>query len=67
MPRRDEPYFVNEEEVPRAGALVTLAYQRTRWLDGRVYVWLGVTKTTGRGEASSGLAFDQLVPNDTGL
>ena len=62
-----QPYFVNEEEVPRAGALVTLAYQRTRWLEGRVYVWLGVTKTTGRGEASSGLAFDQLVPNDTGL
>lgn len=62
-----QPYFINEEEVPRAGALVTLSYQRTRWLDGRVYVWLGVTKTTGRGEASSGLAFDQLVPTDTGL
>jgi hypothetical protein len=62
-----QPYFVNEEEVPRAGALVTLSYQRARWLNGRVYVWLGVTKTTGRGEASSGLAFDQLVPTDTNL
>jgi len=60
-----QSYFVNEEEVPRAGALVTLSYQRTRWLDGRVYVWLGVTKTTGKGEASSGLAFDQLVPTGT--
>ena len=59
-----KPYFVHEEEVPRAGVHVTIAYQRTRWLDGRVFVWLGASKTTGRGEASSGLAFDQLVPTD---
>lgn len=58
------PYFVHEEEVPRAGIHVSLAYQRTRWLDGKVFVWLGASKTTGRGEASSGLAFDQLVPTD---
>lgn len=58
------PYFVHEEEVPRAGVHVKLAYQRTRWLDGRVSVWLGASKTTGRGEGSSGLAFDQLVPTD---
>jgi hypothetical protein len=44
--------------------LVTLSYQRARWLNGRVFVWLGVTKTTGRGEASSGLAFDQLIPTN---
>ena len=55
------PYFVPEEEVPRAGTEVTLGYQRTRWLDGRVYVWSGVRKQTGRGEGSSGLAFDRLV------
>ena len=59
-----KPYFVHEEEVPRAGLHVSIAYQRTRWLDGRVFVWLGASKTTGRGEASSGLAFDQLVPTD---
>jgi hypothetical protein len=62
MPRA--PYFVHEEEVPRAGVQVSLAYQRTRWLDGRPFVWLGASKSTGRGEASSGLAFDQLVPTD---
>jgi len=62
MPKK--PYFVHEEEVPRAGVHVAVAYQRTRWLDGKVFVWLGVSKTTGRGEASSGLAFDQLVPAD---
>jgi hypothetical protein len=58
------PYFVHEEEVPRAGVHVKVAYRRTRWHDGRVFVWLGASKTTGRGEGSSGLAFDQLVPTD---
>ncbi|MGB3546729.1 MAG: hypothetical protein WBA17_07125 [Saprospiraceae bacterium] len=55
------PYFLHEEEVPRAGTRVRLSYQRTRWYNGRVYTWLGIRKTTGRGEGSSGLAFDQLV------
>lgn len=56
------PYFINEEEVPRAGANVTLSYQRTRWYNGKVFTWLGIRKQTGRGEGSSGLAFDQVVP-----
>jgi len=54
-------YFVDEEEVTRAGALVRVAYQRTRWLDGKPFVWLGASKLTGRGEGSSGLAFDRIV------
>lgn len=53
-------YFVHEEEVPRAGARVGQAYQRTRWTDGRVVVWLGARKRVGRGEGSSGLLFDRL-------
>jgi hypothetical protein len=61
----DEPaplrYILHEEEVPRAGTRVTRAYQRTRWRDGRVWVWLGVRKQTGRGEGSSGLAFDRII------
>lgn len=56
-----EPYFVHEEEVPRAGVLVTQSFQRTRWRGGQVWVWLGVRKQTGRGEGSSGLAFDRIV------
>lgn len=39
----------------------TQSFQRTRWRDGRVWVWLGVRKKTGRGEMSSGLAFDRIV------
>jgi len=56
-----QPYFVHEEEVPRAGARLTQSFQRTRWTDGRVYTWLRVRKQTGRGEASSGLGFDEIV------
>ncbi len=56
------PYFLHEEEVPRAGVRVTQSYQRTRWSDGRVFTWVGVRKTTGRGEGHSGLAFDRVEP-----
>jgi hypothetical protein len=56
-----QPYFVHEEEVPRAGVRLTLSFQRARWRDGRVVVWLGARKEPGRGESSSGLAFDTLV------
>ena len=54
------PYFVHEEEVSRAGVRVTEGFQRTRWRDGRAWVWLGVRKQTGRGGGSSGLAFDRI-------
>jgi hypothetical protein len=60
MPRR--PYFVHEEEVPRAGVLVIRSFRRARWRNGKAVVWYGARKQTGRGEGSSGLAFDQLVP-----
>src|SRR5262249_41401778 len=59
-----QPYFVNEEEVPRAGTRLTLAYNRTRWRHGRPVVWLAIRRGTGRGERSSGLAFDLLTPRD---
>jgi hypothetical protein len=54
-------YYVHEEEVPRAGIQVTQSFQRTRWRDGRAWVWLGVQKQTGRGEGSSGLKFDIMI------
>jgi hypothetical protein len=56
------PYFLNEEEVPRAGVVVTRAFQRARWFDGRVYTWLGRRKETGRSQAASGLEFDRIAP-----
>lgn len=60
------PYFVHEEEVPRAGVRLIQTFQRTRWRDGRVWLWLGIRKQTGRGEGSSGLAFDQIENVKTG-
>ncbi len=57
-----EPYIVHEQEATRAGVRLTQSFARTRWRDGRVILWLGVRKQTGRGPTSSGLAFDQLVP-----
>lgn len=57
-----QSYFINEEEVLRAGINVTQSFQRTRWYNGQVYTWLGVRKRTGRGEASSQLKFDYLQP-----
>lgn len=61
-----EQYFIHEEEVTRAGTRVFQAYQRTRWTNGRVVVWLGVSRQTGRGEGSSGLGFDLLVDQPEG-
>ena len=58
-----QPYFLFEEEVPRAGARVTQAFRRTRARDGRVITWLAAQKRTGRGESSSGLAFDRILPS----
>jgi hypothetical protein len=55
------PYYLNEEEVPRAGKIVTRGFQRSRWLGGATLTWIGRRAFSGRGEGSSGLAFDQLA------
>ena len=55
-----QSYYINEEEVPRAGIKLTKSFQRTRWSDGKIFLWAGMRKQTGRGEGSSGLAFDQI-------
>ncbi|MEZ0539922.1 hypothetical protein [Fibrella arboris] len=56
----DKPLRVNEEEVPRAGAIVKRQFNRTRWYNGRVFTWVAKRKEAGRGEGSSGLQFDQV-------
>jgi len=55
------PYFVNEEEVSRAGVIVQRSFQRTRWLNGRTYLWIGRYKEAGKGEGWSNLKFDQIM------
>lgn len=55
-------HFIEEEEVPRAGVIVKRNFKRTRWIDGKTILWVGRTKTTGRGEGWSGLMFDRILP-----
>jgi hypothetical protein len=55
----ERPNLIREEELLRGGAVLTRSYQQTRWTDGSTTTWLGRRKRNGRGEASSGLAFDQ--------
>ena len=52
------PYFIHEEEVTRVGIKVDTRAKRARWYDGKIIQWTSRRKTSGRGEASSGLLFD---------
>ena len=52
--------LIREAEVPREGIVVRRVYQAARSQDGRLLVWAGYRAAVGRGEASSGLAFDAL-------
>ena len=56
--RQLQPWFLEEEEVPREGAVVESSFQRTRWLSGRTVVWLGRRGRSGRGVGGSGLTYD---------
>ncbi len=51
-----------EEEIPRAGARITRAYQYARWINGSTHLWVGRQKRPGGGEGSSGLRFDIVEP-----
>jgi hypothetical protein len=44
-----------------AGVTLRESFRRARWTKGEAYVWLGVQKQTGRGERSSGQAFDTII------
>jgi hypothetical protein len=56
----ERPLSLFEEEVPRSGLAVSRAWQLARAPDGTTFAWIGRRKRPGRGEGSSGLAFDQL-------
>ena len=55
------PYFIEEEEIPRAGIYVDRSWQRARWIHGKTFLWVGRRKTAGKGEGWSQLVFDQIV------
>jgi hypothetical protein len=49
---------LEEEEVPREGIEIKRAFNYARDASGRALLWIGRSKTTGRGEGASGLRFD---------
>ncbi|MGG5808284.1 hypothetical protein [Falsiroseomonas sp. CW058] len=55
-------FALPEQEVPRAGLILTRSFQYARGPDGARFLWLGRRRRTGRGEGASGLAFDLLDP-----
>jgi hypothetical protein len=61
LTEKPAPYYVDEEEIPRAGVIVQRSFQRTRWLNGRTYLWVGRYKQAGRGEGWGNLQFDRIV------
>jgi len=57
----DERLWIEEEEVPRIGASLKRKFQYARSADGKSWLWVGRSKTAGRGEAGSQLRFDVAV------
>jgi len=53
-------YFINEEEIPYSGTIISRTYQRARWYNGKTFVWIGRYRETGRGPGNSDLRFDQI-------
>ncbi|HSW25192.1 MAG TPA: hypothetical protein VLJ62_20695, partial [Burkholderiaceae bacterium] len=64
MPATDT-LVIEEEEVPRIGATLKPKFQYARSSDGRTWLWLGRSKTAGRGEARSALRYDVAVKRET--
>lgn len=61
-----ESRIVEDEEVSRGGLVVERTWQYARWSGGQPLLWLGRRVRGGRGEGSSGLAFDQAEPPPAG-
>lgn len=49
---------LEDEEVPRDGIRLERRFNYARDASGRALLWIGRSKTTGRGEGASGLRFD---------
>src|SRR5512143_167249 len=61
----DDTLLIEEEEVPRIGATLRRKFQYARSSDGRSWLWIGRSKTAGRGEAQSALRYDVAVKRET--
>lgn len=52
------PLFIQDQAIPKAGTHVTRYFRRSRWIDGKTYLWMAKKTRNGRGPGWSGLAFD---------
>jgi hypothetical protein len=53
---------LDDDRLPRGGRRVLREQVLTRWQDGNTRRWTRLRATIGRGEGSSGLAFDIVTP-----
>ena len=59
--RPSESMSIRDEEIPREGALLRRVPTLTRRIDGSYIRWITRRVMVGRGEGSSGLAFDSTI------
>ena len=57
----EKPLFIDEEQVQGAGTQVVRNCQRSRWIGGKTYTWMGWSKQIKYTQGDSGLEFDNLV------
>jgi hypothetical protein len=57
------PYFIDESIIPRTGVIYSERFQRTVWMNGKTFLWIGRKKMFGSHEGYSGLRFDQIDIN----
>ncbi len=56
----DSPLFINEEQIQGVGTLIVKNCQRSRWIGGKTYTWMGYSKQIKHTQGVSGLEFDTL-------
>jgi hypothetical protein len=56
---------IDDDRIPREGRRLQRERVLARWTDGTTLHWTRRRATVGRGEGSSGLAFDQVEPRRT--
>ena len=55
------PMFINEEQVQGVGTVIRKNCQRSRWLKGQTFTWMGYSKEIKHTQGVSGLEFDNLL------
>ena len=54
------PLFIEEEQVQGVGIKLVKNCQRSRWIGGKTYTWMGYSKQNKNSQGISGLEFDAL-------